>query len=316
MGIEQLVTWRMLNEQQIKGILEQGVLLIRGNHFDERDEIIQQQIAPSSNIIEVTYDTGLVRVNIIDGPSFFKVDQQENTDPMITCDSISEFNKLTNQLIILDITSLASELIFLLLKSFKEHLIDNVVAIYVQPLDYIVKRDLNLIPNYMLSDTRSIISSIPGFLVLPNEQPSMLVVFLGFEGGRFNELREHVEADGDTEICPILPIPSYSAGWHMRTLYSNLGTLKESETIQRIRRVISWDPFHALKLLEKTYADFGVEYQINVAPIGTKPHTLATAIFAIKHEDIRIMYDHPNISIHRSEGVGAVRGYNLKGLIF
>lgn len=315
MGIEQLVTWRMLNEEQIISILQQNVILIRGAYIDERDEFIQQRTISSSNIIVLTYDTDSVKINISFRGSPLIVSLQESDDPIITCDKISEIGKQANQLIILDITSLASELIFLLLKSFKEHSIDNVVAIYVQPLEYIVKRDCNLIPNYILSDTRSLISSIPGFLVLPNDLPSLLIAFLGFEGGRFNELREYVETDGNTEIQPVMPIPSYSAGWHMRTLYSNLSTLKESETIQRMRRVISWDPFHALSMLEQTYLDFAEQSQIIVAPIGTKPHTLATAIFAIKHEDIRIMYDHPKMSVHRSEGVGTIRGYNLKGLI-
>lgn len=315
MRLSSLVTWRILNEEQLNSILVNKGILIRGSHSDERDEFFQRKMSSDHDIMVLSYDTENVKV-IIPSSQFAKeMSLPSIEDPVLMCNRISEIIYNLHCTVILDITSLASELVFMLLKSFKECSIDNVYAVYVQPLEYIVERDAVLIPNYMLSDARSSISSIPGFLVLPNELQSLLVVFLGFEGGRFHELREHIQTDGNTEIRPILPLPSYSAGWHMRTLYSNLSTLKESEVIQEIKRITSWDPFHAFNTLEQIYNDSSESYQINVAPLGTKPHTLAAALFAIKHDDVRVMYDHPKVSVHRSIGIGQVRAYNLKGLI-
>lgn len=315
MGLNRLVTWRILNEEQLDSIIVNKSILIRGSHSDDRDEFVQRKMSSNQDIIVLSYDTENVKVIISFSQFGTGMSQPSIEDPVLMCDKVSEIIHSLSCIVILDITSLASELVFMLLKSFKECSIDNVYAVYVQPLEYIVERDAVLIPNYILSDARSSISSIPGFLVLPNDLQSLLIVFLGFEGGRFHELREHIQTDGNTEICPILPLPSYSAGWHMRTLYSNLSTLKESEVIQEIKRVTSWDPFHAFNMLEQIYNDSSESYQINVAPLGTKPHTLAAALFAIKHDDVRVMYDHPKVSVHRSIGVGPVRGYNLKGLI-
>jgi hypothetical protein len=218
--------------------------------------------------------------------------------------------------VLIDITGLSTEALFLVLSSFKEIGYDNLIASYVQPLSYRSERNEILMPNYLLSAECTPISAIPGFVRLSNDLQGLVIVFLGFEGGRFKELREYLMTDGPTEISPVLPLPSYSAGWHMLGLYCNLETLKEFERIHELKRITAWDPFYALNMLEKSYTQFSTSNQIIVAPMGTKPHTLASALFALRHDDVRIMYDHPRTLQHRSIGVGEVRGYILNGLMF
>lgn len=313
MSVGELITWRIIAQDKLLDILKTDVVLIRGSQADVRDEHIRMQMPVNSKVITLYYDPDAIKLSIsfegVENPPTVKDDE-----PVASAAELAKFLNEGGRTVIVDITGLSTEALFLILQSFQEVSFDNVIVTYVQPLEYNVERNEVLLPEYLLSQEHSPITPIPGFMRLSSDLKPLLVVFLGFEGGRFQELREHLLADGNVEITPILPLPSYSAGWHMRGLYLNLDTLKDSEKLQEIKRVTAWDPFHALNVLEKLYRNCSEEYQISVAPLGTKPHVLATALFAIKHEDVRIMYDHPKASLHRSLGIGEVRGYLLRGI--
>lgn len=313
MNMGELITWRILAQDKLFDILKTDVVLVKGIQADERDEYIRTKMPVDSKVIKLNYDPDAIKLSIsfegFEDPPVIEYD-----DPVTSAGELANFLNEGGRTVIVDITGLSTEALFLILQSFQEILFDNIVVTYVQPLEYKVERNEVLFPKYLLSQEHSPITPIPGFMRLPSDLKPLLVVFLGFEGGRFQELREYLLADGNVEITPILPLPSYSAGWHMRGLYLNLDTLKDSEKLQEIKRVTAWDPFHALKVLEKLYRNRSQEYQISVAPLGTKPHVLASALFAIKHEDVRIMYDHPKESLHRSVGIGEVRGYILRGI--
>lgn len=311
MKIEELITWRLVDETVIPQIQGNQAVLIKGNLRDERDLFICEKYS-YSKVVTFTYesDVGFLLAEL----EGFNIELSDTSDSVeYTHQVVKELANISS-IIVLDITSLATEVIFLLLRACKEIQFDNIIAVYVQPEEYKSKRDEILVPDFILSEARSSISPIPGFMVLPKDLPSILLAFLGFEGGRFQELCEHVLTDGDTEITPVLPLPSYVAGWHIQGLYSNLSTLKDINKLNNLKRITAWDPFTALNLLEGYYDRYSKDYQITVAPLGTKPHILATALFAVRHDDVIIMYDNPKVPLHRSNGVGLVRGYYLKGL--
>ena len=315
MGIENIVTWRMLSQEHIERILSEDIILIRGSNSDERDEHIKNQITTESQLVVLHYDLDLTKLSITLERFPLDTEDPNDNDPVACSEMLACILVDNGKPIIIDITSLSTESLFLILGAFKAVQYDDIIAVYTQPLEYSLERNPALMPNFLLSSEHSPICSIPGFMRIPNELQPMVVVFLGFEGGRFQELREHLLTDGHTEIRPIMPLPSYFAGWHMWGIYQNLETLKESERIRELRRVTAWDPFHALNVLEELYTNFSGHFQIVVAPLGTKPHTLASALFVLKHDDVNIMYDHPKINKQRSKGIGEVRAYMLKGLI-
>lgn len=311
MKLENLISWRLVDEIAIPKIQGDQPVLIKGNLRDERDLYICEKYS-YSKVVTFTYDSdvGLLLAEL----EGFNIELCDTGDPVeYTTKVVQELANFSST-IVLDITGLATEVIFMLIRACKEIQFDNIMAVYVQPEEYKSKRDDILVPDFLLSEARSSISPIPGFMVLPKDLPSILLAFLGFEGGRFQELCEHVLTEGDTEITPVLPLPSYVAGWHIQGLYSNLSTLKDLNKLNSLKRITAWDPFMALNLLEGYYVRYAEDYQITVAPLGTKPHILATALFAVRHDDVIVMYDNPKVPLHRSNGVGIVRGYNLKGL--
>lgn len=305
----------MQSEADVKQILMEDIVLIRGSNTDERDEIISNSLTESSQIAQLAYDIEQTKltISLLNFPDVIEAPNHE--DPVTASEELACILVKYEMPIVVDITSMSTEMLFLVLRAFKEIQFDNIIAVYVQPIEYSLERNPALIPDYLLSSEHSPICSIPGFMRLSEDVPPMVIVFLGFEGGRFQELREHLLTDGHTEIRPVLPIPSYFAGWHMNSLYQNLDTLKDSERIRELRRVTAWDPFHALNVLEDLYNRSSDQYHVVVAPLGTKPHTLASALFVLKHDDVSIMYDHPKVRNQRSKGVGEIRGYILKGLL-
>ncbi|NQX63548.1 hypothetical protein [Paenibacillus qinlingensis] len=315
MDIENLISWRILSENDLDKSLESPTVLIKGYHTDERDSYFRSKMPTATKIVVLTYDHSLAKLSI-QLENFSEEINFSDDDPIVNAEDLVQKLIQYEHNIVIDITCMANEAMFILLKAFYDFSYDRLIVTYVQPIEYSKKRDATLMPNFQLSEGITSITSIPGFLRLSNDMQSSVLVFLGFEGGRFKELCEHLLTEGPVEISPIIPLPSFSAGWHMLGLYFNLDTLKSTEVFSKLRRVTAWDPFYALEVLESSYREHSENYQVIVAPLGTKPHTLACALFAIKHEDVLIMYDHPKVSSHRTSGIGVRRVYSLEGLFF
>ncbi|EGG34824.1 hypothetical protein [Paenibacillus sp. HGF5] len=314
MQLNEMASWRILHSKRISELLTNKVFLIKGRHEDERCLYFQNQLTADSPVVSITYDLENSKIMLTFDNLDNEPDLLDEEDPVMKSDLLVEFIIQQGINIVLDMTSIPTEVLFLLMKSFHDENFDDFSIVYVQPDEYLKQeQDIGLMSEFQLSEEHSPISAIPGFLRLPEEEKEpLLVVFIGFEGGRFQELFEHIVTDGPVDIIPILPMPSFTAGWHMVGIYQNLQTLKTADILTEIRRVTAWDPFHALSLLDKHYELRQESNQIIVAPLGTKPHTLATVLFAIKHSNVRIMYDHPRVSGNRSKGIGKIRGYTMK----
>ncbi|MBU8916018.1 hypothetical protein BGM25_08275 [Bacillus sp. FJAT-29953] len=308
------ISWRLLCDNELSPYFRESSILILGNSEDERDGVILGKLNENTSIVNINFDVDSSILDIkFNGSEEYNI--EHDNDPVSHADNLVTFLISCNKQIIIDITSFSTETLFILLNAFYENNYDKILVIYVEPIEYKLNRDRTF-PNFHLSEGRLGISSIPGFLRLTDyEKESKLLVFLGFEGGRFQELCEHLLTEGTVDINPILPLPSYMAGWHMQGLYHNLETLKTNEVMSQVKRVTAWDPFLAYKVLEEQYNQFSDDHQLMVAPLGTKPHTLAVVLFAIKYEDVQIMYDHPTKTKHRSSGIGKVRGYMLEGFL-
>ncbi|MDH6671244.1 hypothetical protein M2277_001894 [Paenibacillus sp. LBL] len=314
MNISNVASWRMMSSTEIDGVFTSDIILVKGHHSDDRCVYFENKISINSKKVHVIFDAEKSNINIEYIDFHVKTPKIEN-EPVLNAEKLAEFLISLEMKLVIDMTSLQTESLFIILKAFHEKKYDNLVILYVQPQEYLKSENQWLIPNFLLSEEHSPVSAIPGFLRLSDEEKhQMLIVFIGFEGGRFQELCEYLLTDGRLDIVPILPMPSFNAGWHMLGIYSNLDTLKSSEAINSLRRVTAWDPFFALAVLEEQYRQFSENNQIIVAPLGTKPHTLATILFAIKYEDVKVMYDHPRLYRRRSTGIGTTRGFMLNGL--
>lgn len=307
-------TWRLFDEQRVFEIMSSGGWFVHGTQKSDRDSYLMNFLPSGAPRVEVQYlsdeeyaDRIVVSINggsdIIDDP-----------DPVSVVQRFADRVVLSGQPVVIDITSLSIPAVFLLLQAFQAVDFDHVVAAHVEPLSYNLDLEDSLVPTYRLSDTCSAVRGIPGFFRPTHEdQVKTMYVTLGFEGHRFTSVVDYF--DNDAQVRPILPLPSYGAGWHMLAIHGNLAGLNQSKTARMLRRIPAHNPFHLLSVLEDHHATSSGTGQMVVSPLGTKPHGLGMALFAVRHEDVVVVYDHPTPRTNGSTGVRSVWGYALSGLL-
>lgn len=301
--------WRHMGLQEMR--CEAGIgrcWLVHGPQQDERDGVLVKEL-PSTWRSEVWFDREAQRFAVsLDGA---RQSMFDGPDPAENARAVTEEVTGSVDSVVLDVTSISVPSLFLLLQALSGKGI-RTWAGYVEPVSYDVGTHRE---EFALSVRSYDISPIPGFTreLRGSPEASSLYAFLGFEGARFLRVVEYFQRSD--MIHPIIPLPSYQAGWHLLALHGNLRALLQSEAFANARRVTAFDPFEALRVLEELYEQRQPEEGLLVAPLGTKPHSLAVGVFAVRHPDVVVVYDHPVPRRNRSIGVSRVRGYDLTGLL-
>lgn len=167
------------------------------------------------------------------------------------------------------------------------------------PLDAPWRREFTLSDNYRFE-------GVAGFAAdLSVNSPKTLVAFLGYEGARLAQAVEQVGAMAGWTKIGVFGIPGYAPGWEMNALANNAGTLYSMKGVS-IQYCAAASVTGALNILEDVHArrvDCGTTV---VAPLGTKPHTVAAALFLVKHchyGESTLIWDHPRSTPNRSDQV-------------
>ncbi len=260
---------------------------------DEREDWVNNYISLiSESVLGISYNP--VEVTLaIGGESFALGD-------------ILNFN-LPKGRILVDSTSLAlPELIylFMILKFNKKEF----EVIYAQPNDYSGSREQGVesIKTFELSDDGFGIQQLPPFVGLT--ESSKMMIFLGFEGHRVGALLQTEELNTFDATC-LLGIPAYKLGWEKITLANNYKQLEilRSNKNATFEFAGANDPLKTYEIIEQNYN--AQEYEnkrLCLAPLGTKPATLAVAQFAANHEKTIILYDFVQKKERRSLGTDLV----------
>ena len=302
--------WRLIEDINIiSKIADEASYMILGPQHDVRDSVIQKYNTHAQIIV--------MDFNPVNNE--MKIELSNSTQPIISNqDPVSAtrelVNKLTdNSLIIIDITSLSVQAIFILLLELKNVASSlKLFATYVTPKAYNVGAKTSSIPNYILSQKVSTIKAIPGFTREYDQDKAVLFVTLGFEGGRFSQIQQYFE--NDNNIRPILPLPSYHAGWHDIALKGNIDIIHETHSTAVLERFPAIDPFRLFAYLQQWHDD-NPNRNMVVAPIGTKPHALGVALLTVTNSDVVVVFDHPIPKPNRSLNVDKIWCYCLTGLI-
>ena len=152
---------------------------------------------------------------------------------------------------------------------------------------------------------------LPGFsnIADPNNE-FIFCVFLGFEGGRFAHMLREMQPIEDLTI-PIFGIPGFRIEYPYNAYWSNRKGLKEAESAANVKYASANSIVDAYMLLNRIFKESKNKKMI-VAPIGTKPHTIASIAFAITHfRNVEIAYDNPKKTEPRAKGVGLIRDCNM-----
>lgn len=211
--------------------------------------------------------------------------------------------------VVFETTSLGTVEILLLLRAAKEAGLKQLDCVYVEPLEY--EQDTYLETSwsreFSLSDGHKV-TGVPGFLsTLSNleNQPVKLVTFLGYESSRLASASQQLDMDLWTKYA-IVGVPGFATGWEINTLANNIDAL-DAQAYQSIRYCAASSVSGALDSLRKIHSEGHRDAPHTVvAPMGTKPHGIAAAIFLVQHSKYQassLLYDHPRRSQRRTRQI-------------
>ena len=191
----------------------------------------------------------------------------------------------------------------------------DVRVVYVEPTDYTQSSTPTEGEIFDLSERISGIAPIPGFASLArgDDDDFDLVVLLGFGGTRLAYLLENVQPLGG-RVIPIVGVPGFRAEYPFYTYHGNKAPLRESRAWSSVRYAGANCPFRLFSALEGLARQ--LPGRMKIAPIGTKPHSLAAVLYAIVEEaSVELVYDHPIRTARRTVGAARALVYHVSPLM-
>ena len=188
-------------------------------------------------------------------------------------------------------------------------------AIYTEPQKYLSEQYHKEGEDHEWAGEIDDIKSLPGFLNFANSNEEFIFcVFLGFEGGRFTHMLREMQPMEDLTV-PIFGIPGFRIEYPYNAYWSNRKGLMETESAANVKYASANSIVDAYMLLNRIHKGDKSKKMI-VAPIGTKPHTIASIAFAITHfNNVEIAYDNPKKTEPLAEGIGLILDCNITKLL-
>ena len=208
---------------------------------------------------------------------------------------------------LLDLSSLDHILIMFLSKVLITQTIPRALfASYIRPEKYSVQSgDIG----FSLSDGIIGVKSVPGFVKRESDIQT-LCSFIGFEGNRLKSIIESV--NNVNKFVPIVAFPSGEPQWYNVTMWNCMEILQSEPLDFAIHKCFSESIFEAIGLLQTCIQP---DEKVVLAPLGTRCHSMASAIFACKHPHTRIIYDNAIEKERRTEGIACIKIYHLSSFL-
>jgi len=185
-------------------------------------------------------------------------------------------------------------------------------SLYVEPQDYVRSPTPGIGSLYDLSERVIGIQPIPGFAALRSidDEESLLIPLVGFEGARLSYLIDQLEPKMDT-IFPIIGVPGFKKDYPFNTYLGNQVPLEDTRAWRNASYSRANCPFSAYYSIEKIAAQ-RPGHHLRIAPIGTKPHCLGAILYNIDNPNSsEIVYDHPRRSKSRTSGISRVSLFDI-----
>ena len=186
-------------------------------------------------------------------------------------------------------------------------------CLYVEPEDYRRSSESHLLAKRDFELSGEIIGfrGIPGAARMLNDRRiQKCVFFVGYEGARFRRAFTDLEMLKGRNSYVVFGVPAFKPGWEMDSIANNIPVMRD-ESVSSVYFCGADNPRAAADFLLSTYESLQQDEMMFVAPIGTKPHGIGTALFAAQHRDIGVIYDHPLRSPDRSTSVGQWHKYTI-----
>lgn len=202
--------------------------------------------------------------------------------------------------LVLEATTLGTVEVLQFLRAARDANLDSVDCLYVEPKDY--EKDTFLESSwsrdFSLSDSHRV-AGVPPFLPMQAQLADRnvrLVAMLGYESSRLAGVFEQDPEMAVWRKFAVVGVPSYSPGWEQNALANNVDTL-DTHQFHPVRYCSASSVSGAYDLLTQIHAEGHDENpHTTVAPLGTKPHGIAAAMFLVDHSSYQqasLLYDHP-----------------------
>ncbi|NLQ18014.1 hypothetical protein HGG82_10285 [Marinomonas sp. M1K-6] len=150
------------------------------------------------------------------------------------------------------------------------------------------------------------------------DEKAAIVAPLGFEPMRLGQLLNSDDGREYSSITGLIAIPAYKVGWENRSIKSNLRHFKKTHQCS-LSLCSSLNPYALYQKIDELWDAYE---KIILAPLGTKPSTIAISLFLINNfkkntrkKNISAVYDFPVKSIDRSLGIGKIHLYSMYSTI-
>jgi len=148
--------------------------------------------------------------------------------------------------------------------------------------------------------------------MLSDKFPQRSVFFLGYEARRLHRALEVYPMLRPETCSVVFGVPAFRPGWEMDAFANNVRIMKERNIDGGVYFCGAENPASALQVLELIYGELTDREKLFIAPIGTKPNGIGTALFAATHPSVGILYDHPKRRIDRSREVSGWHLYDAE----
>lgn len=240
--------------------------------------------AKYENVVILAYNEKHLRANIELTNSISKNNGVIYNVPNEQIDFVACIKKINFQnmkSIIIDISSMRTMHIFLLLKYLKLINCDNITVINTIPYDYIFRNEPFLSYRSYVGDLE--LKEITGYSGRGEmSQDSDLYIFMGFEGTLSLKV---VEDTAFKNLYLINTIPSYYQKYKDISVINNYSVLQLKKN--RVLHAPADNPFEVYNVLDSMISK---DKMVCIAPLSTKPISLGICLYALAHENVRVVY--------------------------
>lgn len=304
-----------LNEQWMQSI----EVFIFGDSTDERVQYIPKKLLPvfRGRAYRLSYDVTKESCTIS------RVTEPEATvediylgDITVGLSSTLQKIGVAGKRVLIDITGMKHPAFFYLFKLLlEEQQPGYLFAGYAEPERYVSHGSTEIEERFQLFEGYLGVRALPGFTRMPDAAKSrLLVTFLGFEGTRLQAVYDDQQPSKNNTVA-VVGFPAFRPGWQTLTIAANEPALQSTRSYLFLRSATAFSPFDAYRILCDLQSD-RPEQNLVVAPIGTRPHALGAALYAIKNNSAYLLYDFPiEVVEHRTERVGKCHIYHLTSFL-
>jgi hypothetical protein len=209
--------------------------------------------------------------------------------------------------ILIDATNLAfAEIAAILRLARNTKSVSRISFFYCEPDKYNMKVWTPVeIRGFELTETLHKVDFIPTFYNQGSQCSSKyLLAFLGFEDNRFSRIIDPDLGADYNSIGAAFSVPPFQTGFDTHSFMANSRVLHDNQ-IEEPFFVAGNQPYDAYHLIERLKKMCYVNSQeLVIAPIGTKPTAIATALAAAEDSSISVVFDFPTKREQRSRGIG------------